>query len=131
MRTTSTSSRSRAGNRPVRLNPRADPPFESRSHLMILTVLESHVTPDAEPALRSAYQDAAREVVPPGLVRSMLIRSVNAPGLWRIETLWRSREALEEMRRQGGTPRGIQIFRAAGVEPAVSIFEVAESLSGN
>jgi quinol monooxygenase YgiN len=92
-----------------------------------LTVLEAHVEPGREAALLAAYQDAAREPVPPGLVRSALLRDVNDSTLWRIETVWESHEALEAMRR-GGTPRGLQIFLSAGAQPSLTIFDVAAEL---
>jgi heme-degrading monooxygenase HmoA len=95
---------------------------------MVLSILEAHVPQAQEPALRGAYADAARDAFPPGLIRSMLLRTANDPTLWRIETLWESREALVAMR-GSGTPRGILIFRAAGAEPVVSILDVVATLS--
>ena len=95
---------------------------------MILTVLEAHVEPAREDALRTAYRDAAQDSLPSGLVRSTLLRATNDRTLWRIETLWESREALEAMR-GAGTPRGVQIFRTAGAEPTLSVLEVVAVLS--
>ena len=95
---------------------------------MILTVLEAHVLPAQEAALLAAYRDAARGPFPPGLVRSVLTHSVSDPRLWRIETLWASREALEAMRGHG-TPRGVLIFQAASATPALSIHEIIDTLS--
>jgi hypothetical protein len=90
---------------------------------MVLTVLEANVPQVRERALQNAYLDAARDSLPPGLVRSTLLRDANDPTLWRIQTLWESREALQAMRGTG-TPRGVLIFRAAGAEPTLSILEV-------
>jgi hypothetical protein len=42
---------------------------------------------------------------------------------WRIETLWTSREVLTAMR-QVGTPAGVLMFRAAGAEPTLSVYDV-------
>ena len=95
---------------------------------MMLTVLEAHVAPANEAALLAAYRDAAREPLPAGLVRSTLVRAASDATLWRIETLWQSRESLDAMRGKG-TPRGILIFRAAAAEPTPSIFEVVDALS--
>ncbi len=92
-----------------------------------VTVLEAHVEPDRESALLAAYRAAGQEPLPPGLVRSTLLRDVNDPTLWRIETVWESHEALEAMRR-GRTPRGLQIFRSAEAEPSLTIFDVAAEL---
>jgi hypothetical protein len=95
---------------------------------MPLTVLEAHVAPEHELALRAAYEEAAQGPFPRGLVRSTLSRGTNDQTLWRIDTLWESPEALAAMR-GSGTPRGIQIFRAAGAEPVVSVLEVVATLS--
>jgi hypothetical protein len=48
--------------------------------------------------------------------------------VWRIETLWESRQALDAMRGTG-TPRGVQIFRAAGAEPSLTVLDVRDELS--
>jgi quinol monooxygenase YgiN len=94
----------------------------------IMTILEAHVAPGREQDLEAAYRDAAGGPLPPGLLRSMLRRDSADPTRWSIETVWRSREALERMRGTG-TPRGVQVFRAAGVEPTLTIHEVIAELS--
>lgn len=95
---------------------------------MILTILEAHVDAGKESALQSAYATAiATEERPAGLLRSQLIRDAFDPTRWRIQTWWESRQALTAMR-STGTPAGILMFRAAGAEPATSIFEVVDEL---
>ena len=93
-----------------------------------LTILQAHVGPNRESALLAAYHAAAEEPLPAGLIRSALLRDVNDPTLWRIETMWESHEALETMRR-GRTPRGLQIFLSVAAEPSLTIFDVAAELS--
>lgn len=95
---------------------------------MVLTILEAQVASGRESALQAAYRDAAGGPFPPGLVRSTLLRAANDPSVWRIEALWKSRVALEAMR-SAVTPRGVQIFRAAGAEPTLSVFEVVAGLA--
>jgi len=95
---------------------------------MVLTVLEAHVSPERQPALQAAYAEAAQGPFPRGLVRSTLLRATNARTLWRIETLWESPEALAAMRGTG-TPRGVQIFHAAGAEPSLTVLDVVAVLS--
>jgi quinol monooxygenase YgiN len=91
---------------------------------MVLTILEAHVEPSQETALKAAYSSAtASGSYPAGLVRTELLHDLRDATRWRIQTLWASREALDAMRGKG-TPTGILIFRAAGAEPALSIFEV-------
>jgi hypothetical protein len=94
---------------------------------MVVTVLDAEVPAERVPALTAAYEEAARGAIPPGLVRSVLLRDSADATHWRIETTWGSRDALMAMR-SAGTPRGVQIFRAAGAEPTLTIFEVVAEL---
>lgn len=93
----------------------------------IITILEARVPADRHADLRAAYRAAAGYGFPPGLVKSVLLRDAREPDVWRIETRWDSRESLQAMR-QGGTPRGVLMFRAAGAEPTLTIFEVTDEL---
>jgi heme-degrading monooxygenase HmoA len=95
---------------------------------MILTILEAEVPFGAEAKLQAAYDSAGAGDVPRGLVRSELLRDTRDPGRWRIQTWWESLEALEEMRRTAATPAGILMFRAAGAEPSIEIFEVMDTV---
>jgi antibiotic biosynthesis monooxygenase len=97
----------------------------------IMTVLEARVDDDRQEDLRAAYRAAAGEERPAGFLRSMLLQSPADPTLWRIETLWESREQLVAMRAAGVPPRGILIFRAAGAEPTTGIFAVAEEIDAS
>jgi hypothetical protein len=94
---------------------------------MIVTVLEAHLPPDHAPALLAAYSAARGKPLPPGLVRTELVHDLRDPARWRIQTWWSSREALEAMR-SAGTPAGILMFRAAGAEPTLSVFEIVDAL---
>src|SRR5689334_8438909 len=93
---------------------------------MILTVLEGTLAPERTGDLEAAFA-AAGPHVPPGLVRSHLIVASQDRTRWRIETLWESRGALDAMR-QAGTPAGVLMFRAAGAEPTLTVFEVAATI---
>lgn len=93
---------------------------------MILTVLEGNVDPARAKELEAAFR-AAESPMPTGLLRSELIRGAQDPTRWRIQTLWESRAALDAMRGKG-TPAGVLMFRAAGAEPTLSIFEVVAKL---
>ena len=54
----------------------------------------------------------------------MLLRDTKEEGMYRVSTLWESRQALEEMRKSQGIPVAIALFRKVGVEPNVRIFEI-------
>lgn len=86
---------------------------------MVITILEAQIAPDMVPALLAAYQNGLSQL-PPQMIRTFLIK------IMADKSVWKSREALEEMRRSRETPEGILMFRAAGVEqPQLSVFEVA------
>jgi quinol monooxygenase YgiN len=93
---------------------------------MIMTVLEAHVAQEHWTHLRQAFERDLRGL-PAQLVQSFLVQSADDPTLWRVVTNWRSREALAEYRDSVEVPAGIVMFRSAGAEPALSIFEVAVS----
>lgn len=94
---------------------------------MVLTILEANVRLGQEAALQAAYQAAAAADLPAGLVRTELLRDVREPARWRIQTWWASRDALDAMR-SAGTPAGVLMFRAAGAEPTLSIFDVVNTI---
>ena len=58
------------------------------------------------------------------MVRTYLLQDVKDQTLWKIVSVWKSREALDEMRNSGETPTGVLMFRNAGAEPKLSIFNV-------
>lgn len=95
---------------------------------MVMTILEAHVTKENWAALEQAFQLAAQDR-DPGLVQSFLSHSTKDADLWRILTVWTSREALDAMRRTKETPRGVLIFRSANAEPVLSIFEIVQQIS--
>jgi quinol monooxygenase YgiN len=97
--------------------------------VMVLTVLEAVVAEDRTADLVAAYRSAGTKL-PPGLLHTDLLRASDASGRWRIQSYWANRGALDAMR-AAGTPAGVLMFRAAGAEPALSVFEVAASLGTN
>jgi heme-degrading monooxygenase HmoA len=90
---------------------------------MVVTMLEAHVPPDRQGDLLREYEGVG-DGLPPFILESFLLRAPDAD-LWRIVTVWRSREELEGYRASVETPEGVRIFRAAGAEPTLTIFDVA------
>ncbi len=93
---------------------------------MVITVLEAHVEVDRAAVLQEAYTKGLHDL-PPQMIQTFLLQSTADKTLWQIISVWKSREALEEMRTSGETPAGIVMFRAAGAEPKLSIFAVPAS----
>jgi len=96
---------------------------------MVLTVLDAQVARDRICDLERAWRDGSR-TLPPGLVESFLVRDSSDDTLFRIITVWSSREALEEMRASVDKPKGVQFFEAAGATPQLSILEVVAHEKG-
>jgi len=94
---------------------------------MLMTILEARVLQDNWAALEEAFRQAS-QYQDAGLVQTFLVHSVREDDLWRIMTIWESREALNAMRATGETPRGVQVFRSANAEPTLSIFEIVGQL---
>jgi hypothetical protein len=92
---------------------------------MVVTVLEARVDADKWPALETAYRSTAQNLEP-GMIRTYLVQNSADPGLWRAMAFWTGRDAVEQMRRSGKTPPGVLIFRAVGVEPVRSAFDVLD-----
>ncbi len=95
---------------------------------MVLTVLEAQVPPNRVSDLLRAFEETRTSALPPFIVRSFLVRGDRDPDVWRIMTVFRSREELDAMRTSGQTPRGVEMFRAAGAEPTFSVLTIADQL---
>lgn len=95
-----------------------------RSSAMVMTMLEAQVAPERWEALRASYDTRARLPESGAIVESFLIQGADDAGTWRIVTVWRDRDALDAMRGSGETPAGVLIFRDAGAEPRLTIFNV-------
>ena len=89
----------------------------------VMTLLEARVPPDRWASLEASYASAT-EQLPSQMLETFLVQSATDAELWRVVSVWRNRDAMEEYRRSVATPGGVLIFRAAGVEPTLALFEV-------
>lgn len=90
---------------------------------MVITILEAHVDMEKAAILQDVYSKGVANL-PSQMAQTFLIQSASDKTLWQIISVWKSREALDEMRNSGKTPAGILMFRAAGAEPKLTIFAV-------
>jgi len=90
---------------------------------MVMTILEAHVTSDKWSTLEQVYK-AGIQQLDPGITQTSLVHSSADSTLWRIITVWSSRQALEAMRKSTETPQGVLMFRSAGAEPTLSVLDV-------
>lgn len=89
----------------------------------VMTVLEAHVAEGRWADLEGAVASRAGQR-PAQLEISYLVQSADDPTLWRLVGLWRSREELEQYRQSVEAVGGVQMFRSAGAEPTMNVYEV-------
>lgn len=90
---------------------------------MVVTMVEARVSANRETDLIEAYGRATEAGLPPQIVETFLLRADEGDP-WRIATVWRSREDLEAYRTSVETPTAVAVFRAAGAEPTLTVFDV-------
>jgi hypothetical protein len=90
---------------------------------MAITVLEAPVAADRVNDLERAYREMTAQI-PSDIIETFLVRDTRDASVFRIITVWVSREKLERMRASGVKPTGVKIFEAAGATPTLSIFDV-------
>lgn len=90
---------------------------------MIVTQLEAKVEPENSDILKASF-DKALQDLPSAIEHSYLVQDKTDSDIWRVITVWKSREALQEYRQSVDTPDGIVMFRQAGAEPSLSMSQV-------
>lgn len=89
---------------------------------MFVTSVEGKVEAAREGDLRSAWEETIAGALPAGLVESSLLRAED--GIWRIITVWESKEAVMAMRASDETPAALVMFERAGSKPSVTMWSV-------
>ncbi|MCH7586244.1 MAG: hypothetical protein IH941_13985 [Acidobacteria bacterium] len=90
---------------------------------MVVTMLEAQVPHEQAAVLINEFSSAGAGL-PPFMVETFLLHAAGSD-LWRIVTVWASRDALDKYRASVETPEGVRMFRAAGAEPTLTVFDVA------
>ncbi|MBA2559933.1 MAG: hypothetical protein H0V07_08605 [Propionibacteriales bacterium] len=91
----------------------------------VLTEVRATVDPSRHEALVAGFEALLAESRPDGLLRTELLYG---DGEWRIQTLWRGREALAAMRSSTAEPAAPKLFRSVGAHPELTIMEVRASM---
>ncbi|MFN7990750.1 MAG: hypothetical protein U0R44_01190 [Candidatus Micrarchaeia archaeon] len=89
---------------------------------MVMSILEGDLPPDKAAKLEANFEEGIK-TPEPGIVQTFLIRNGSK---CKIITLWESKEALFAMKSKG-TPKGVLMFRYAGVEPSLLAYDVVNS----
>ena len=89
---------------------------------LVMSILEAEMPLDKAAKLEANYAEGIK-MLDPGVVQTFLIRNGTK---CKILTLWESKEALFAMKSKG-TPKGVLMFRYAGVEPTLLAYDVVNS----
>jgi hypothetical protein len=92
----------------------------------VISILEAEMPADKVAKLEANYAEGIKQL-DPGIVQTFLIKN---GGKCKIITLWESREAVNAMKSKG-TPKGVLMFRYAGVEPTLLVYDVVNSVSAD
>jgi hypothetical protein len=90
---------------------------------MVMTVLEAQVEVSRAGDLEREYREGTMQI-PPEILQTFLVRDTRDATRYRIVTIWETRAGLDAMRASGVTPKGVQIFQAAGATPELSVFDI-------
>jgi quinol monooxygenase YgiN len=90
---------------------------------MMMVVWEAQVPQERWATLEQAYADGQSQR-PAALHAGFLLQDTADPTRWRLAGMWESRDALDAFRQSGATPPALLFFRAAGVEPTMSVFDI-------
>lgn len=93
----------------------------------VLTEVRATVDASQHESLVAGFAALLAQPRPDGLLRSELL---HADGEWRIQTLWRDREALAAMRSSTEEPAAPKLFRSVGADAELTIMDVRASSEG-
>jgi quinol monooxygenase YgiN len=97
----------------------------TRMNQRLITSVSAVVEPERETELTSGFRELVDGTMPAGLLRTELLRGQN--GTWRIQSLWRDREALMAARDSAEPPAALELFRRVGADHTHEVFIVEES----
>ncbi len=101
--------------------------------MQVMTVAEGRVPASRSKEFENAYMSLRKGRLPEGLVESSLLRDENNPEIYRIATVWESREILEKNRKiweeKNQLPAAVLLFKKVGAEPELRIFDIREKIS--
>ncbi|MEW6035623.1 MAG: antibiotic biosynthesis monooxygenase [Candidatus Micrarchaeota archaeon] len=91
---------------------------------MVMSILEGDLPPDKAARLEANFAEGAK-ALEPGMLQTFFIKNGNK---CRIITIWESKDAYTSMKSKG-IPKGVLMFRYAGVEASLLVYDVVNSAS--
>lgn len=94
----------------------------------VLSEVAGTVAAEREAEFVESFRKLVAGPLPDGLIRTELLRGER--GHWRVQSLWRDRAALEAVRADPKRSAAPHLFRAAGAEPILAVFELTVAQIG-
>ncbi len=94
----------------------------------VVTIVDGRVPLERTAEFESVYATIKKGMIPPGLLRSYLLRESKDPQAYEIPTIWESQESLDKMRSGNETPAAIAAFQKVGVSPTLAIYLVKDTV---
>lgn len=85
----------------------------------VVTAVEGVVPAERVSDLLDTFPDGD----PPPFILATTLAKEAGSDRWRVLTIWRSRDELDEYLASVDTPAALEAFRAAGVEPELTMWE--------
>ncbi|GAA2788720.1 hypothetical protein GCM10010441_12280 [Kitasatospora paracochleata] len=94
----------------------------------VLSEVSGVLAADREADFVEAYRRLVAGPLPDGLLRTELLRGSDHH--WRVQSLWRDVATLQAVRADPKTAAAPRLFREAGSEPSLEVFEVTVAQIG-
>mgnify|MGYP000309578632 CR=1 FL=1 len=93
---------------------------------MIVEILEGRITPERWDSFQQAYRKKLKSI-PTQLVQNFLVQDINDETLWRIISIWRDKQSLDETLKKRIYDTCASMFEEVGIEPTYRIFTIRAS----
>ncbi|WP_441249116.1 antibiotic biosynthesis monooxygenase [Kitasatospora sp. McL0602] len=94
----------------------------------VLSEVSAVVPAGREDELVRSYRELVAGPLPDGLVRTELLRGPD--GLWRVQSLWRDKAALDAVRSNPKLAAAPRLFKQVGAEPQLTVFDLTVTQPG-
>lgn len=94
----------------------------------VLSEVSAVVATERQAELVTSYRELVAGPLPDGLIRTELLRGPD--GLWRVQSLWRDRAALEAVRSNPKLAAAPRLFEQVGAKPELITFQLTVAQIG-
>lgn len=93
----------------------------------VITFVKGNVPSSKREEFESGYRALKENKKPDGLIASYLLQDTKEEGIYLIETVWASQEALNKMRSEE-KPAAIELFDKVGAKPTLKVYNMKNNI---